>query len=75
MAYYTLYTRDADGDAFAPQFGDHSEDAVKDEREDWLRNARDVHGLRVTRARNTRIVKTARVPWQAEAEETGERLT
>lgn len=74
MAYYTLYTRDSEGEAFAPQFGDHDLDAVKFEREDWLRNTRDIHGLRVTQARNTRIVKTARVPTGKQVKETGERL-
>lgn len=65
MAYYTLYTRDAEGDAFAPQFGDFVRKVVEEERRDTYPDVK---------ARDWRIVKTAMPPSEAASMATAREL-
>ena len=53
MAYYTLYTRDADKGLFGPEFGDFTRASVEQERRDTYSDVK---------ARDWRIVKTDAPP-------------
>lgn len=65
MAYYTLYVRDAEGEAFAPQFSDFVRKVVEEERRDTY------PGMK---ARDWRIVKTAMPPSEAASMATAREL-
>lgn len=65
MAYYTLYTRDAEGEGFAPQFSDFVRKVVEEERRDTY------PGMK---ARDWRIVKTAMPPSEAASMATAREL-
>lgn len=74
MAYWMIFTRD-DG-KWAPQFGDHEEECVRQEREDqYLRQpGYGYEGDNKYAAKDIKVIRFARVPSQAEVNAKAEEL-